>query len=279
MKYRKVGIAACSDSLSEDSLKSLDKLEMILHENNMQPVFCPYIFSNKTNIGVSGRHRAEALMDLYNNPEISDVFDVSGGDIANEVIPYLDFDLIKNSNKTFWGYSDLTTILNSINSKTGKSSVLYQIRNIVANEERRNDFFNYFNNKYNGLFDFPYEFIKGEKMSGITVGGNIRCFLKLAGTDCFPDLNGKILLLESFCGGTAQMITYLSQLKMMGAFDKINGIVLGTFTKLEKNYGYDIIINLVKQYCGNLPIIKTKYIGHGVDSCAVEIGKYYTFTK
>lgn len=35
-------------------------------------------------------------------------------------------------------------------------------------------------------------------MQGIVVGGNIRCLLKLAGTEYWPDMNGKILLLESF---------------------------------------------------------------------------------
>lgn len=277
MKCRKVGIAACSDRLSAASLKCMEKLEIILHDNNVQPVYSSYIFNN--NSQVSGLHRAEALMDLFNNPEISDIFDVSGGDIANEVIPYLDFDVIKNSNKTFWGYSDLTTIVNSINTKTGKNTVLYQIRNIVENEERRKDFFKYLNNNDNGLFSFPYEFINGEKMSGITAGGNIRCFLKLAGTDCFPDLNGKLLLLEALGGGTTQMITYLSQLKMMGAFDKINGIILGTFTKLEETFGSDAIIMLVQQFSENVPIVRTKYIGHGANSYAVKIGKLYTFTK
>ena len=42
------------------------------------------------------------------------------------------------------------------------------------------------------------KFLQGSKMQGIVVGGNIRCLLKLAGTEYWPDMNGKILLLESF---------------------------------------------------------------------------------
>lgn len=44
----------------------------------------------------------------------------------------------------FWGYSDLTTIINAIYTKTGKASVLYQIRNLIYDhkEQQRADFRN-----------------------------------------------------------------------------------------------------------------------------------------
>ena len=71
-------------------------------------------------------------------------------------------------------------------------------------------------------------------MRGIVVGGNIRCFLKLAGTEYMPELNDKILLLESFGGTVAKMETYLCQLKQIGAFDKVAGIILGTFTEMDR---------------------------------------------
>ena len=71
-------------------------------------------------------------------------------------------------------------------------------------------------------------------MSGPLIGGNIRCFLKLAGTEYFPDLTGKLLLLEACGGGEPQLLTYLSHLEQLGAFRKVSGILLGTFTKLDR---------------------------------------------
>ena len=62
-------------------------------------------------------------------------------------------------------------------------------------------------------------------MKGIVVGGNIRCFLKLAGTRYFPALDNKVLLLEAHGGEVPQMTTYLSQLKQIGAFENANGII------------------------------------------------------
>ena len=87
-------------------------------------------------------------------------------------------------------------------------------------------------------------------------------------------MNEKILLLESLGGQVPQIVTLLNQLKQMGVFEKINGILLGTFSAMEKNRCTPDIVTLVKQYAGSdIPIAVTKEIGHGVDSKAVIIGK------
>ena len=70
-------------------------------------------------------------MSFYKDDKIKAIFDISGGDVANGILPYLDYEQIANSEKMFWGYSDLTTVLNAIYKKTGKASVLYQIRNLI----------------------------------------------------------------------------------------------------------------------------------------------------
>ena len=58
-------------------------------------------------------------------------------------------------------------------------------------------------------------------MKGEVVGGNIRCFLKLAGTEYLPSFDGKILLLESYSGDVAGQGTYLNQYKQLGVFVKL----------------------------------------------------------
>ena len=209
--------------------------------------------------------RVEALMSAYQDPEIEEIYDVSGGDIANSILPYLDYDLISRSNKRFWGYSDLTTIINAIYTKTGKTSVLYQRR--FYKEEMEDE-----------LFYIKYEFVQGNEMQGILVGGNIRCLLKLAGTEYWPDMTDKILLLEARSGRVPQMITFLSQLKQLGVFEKVNGILLGTFTQMEKEECQPTIEELVKEFVGaELPIAKTWDIGHASDAKAIIIGQEYYF--
>ena len=75
-------------------------------------------------------------MDLYKNPKIKAIFDISGGDLANEVLDYLDYEFIAKNPKPIFGYSDLTTVLNSVYSQTNNSVYLYQIRNLIYSDSK-----------------------------------------------------------------------------------------------------------------------------------------------
>lgn len=96
-------------------------------------------------------------------------------------------------------------------------------------------------------------------MEGILLGGNIRCLLKLAGTEFFPDLNGKLLFLESLEGGAGIVAAWLTQLKLMGVFKKINGLILGTYTELDHANGSTMIETLVHEIVNDptLPVART----------------------
>ncbi len=276
----KVGIVACSNGQKQEYEEQIKSLENTLLDIGLQSVFSQYIYEKESVFSGTAKERAVALMQMYKDEDIIEIFDISGGDIANGILPYLDYDIIANSDKRFWGYSDLTTVNNAIYAKTGKPSVLYQVKNLVwdATGKQMNDFKNTMLEQKNDLFDLSYRFVQQDKMQGIVVGGNIRCFLKLAGTEYMPDLTNKILLLESLGGTVAQMETYLCQLQQLGAFEKVAGILLGTFTEMEKQQCEPTMEMLVKNIAGpKLPIAVTKDIGHGTDSKAIVIGQILTF--
>ena len=271
----KIGIVCCSNGQKHYYAEKLKCLEATLLDIGLQPVFSNYIYEKTDIFSGTAKERAEALMEFYKDDSIKGIFDISGGDVANGVLSYLDYDVIANSSKMFWGYSDLTTVLNAIYTKTGKASVLYQIRNLLydCKEVQITDFRNTVLQSEADLFQWEYEFIQQREMHGVVVGGNIRCFLKLAGTEYMPDLNGKILLLESYSGTVAKMETYLCQLQQLGAFEKVAGILLGTFTEMESDKCVPGIAELVKRIAGKeLPIAVTRKIGHGTDSKGIVIG-------
>lgn len=273
---KNVAIISCSNGLQESARPTLDKLLKIFSSLGLNVVLSSTIYVKDDGLSSgSGKERGEELMNLYKDSSIDAIFDVSGGDLSNEVLEYIDFDVIKNNPKPFIGYSDLSVILNSIYSQSGAPSYLYQVRHIVTNEENLNRFTNFIKGLNNDLFNFKYNWIQGKSMDGIVIGGNIRCTLKLAGTKYMPDFKGKILLLESLGGDVAKMRTFLTQLKLMGAFKEINGIILGTFTEMEKNNYNPTIEELVKEIVNdkNMPIVKTKELGHGNDSKCIVIGK------
>lgn len=272
----KIGIVCCSNGQKREYAEKIKLLENTLLDIGLYPVFSDYIYVRENIFTGTAKERAQVLMNFYKDDEIKGIFDISGGDVANTILPYLDYDIIANSSKMFWGYSDLTTLINAIYKKTGKASVLYQIRNLIY-DNREQQIANFQNTIIkNGLdlFDLKCKFIQNKEMHGIVVGGNIRCFLKLAGTEYMPELNDKILLLESFNGTVAQMETYLYQLLQLGAFDKVAGIVLGTFTEMEREKCVPTIETLIKRIVGeDLPIAVTRDIGHGTDSKGIIIGQ------
>lgn len=302
---RKFGIAGCSDGLAPEKREQIRRLQTYLESCGLGTETAAYIFGEERCYPGNGKLRAKELMKLYEDPEITDIFDVSGGNQANEVLADLDYEAIGKSPVTFWGYSDLSTVVNAIYAKTGKKSMLYQGKFLVGDQaalqqgrfeswiknekqnrqrtdagedmQREQDGYDAYNTG-TSLTDIEVTCVQGGPVEGILVGGNIRCFLKLAGTEYFPDLTDKILLLEAWSGQLPQILTYLNQYKQLGAFSKVRGILLGTFTEYEMNQLKPDVVDLVKDLVGpDLPIYVTREIGHGHNAKAAVIGGYYRF--
>ncbi len=271
----KIGIVCCSNGWEKRKEAKFRRLQEILLGMHLVPVISPYIFERGSVESGSAVERAQALMDFYRDDSVKGIFDISGGDIANGILPYLDYEAIAACDKMFWGYSDLTTVINAIYTKTGRPSALYQICNFMYDhtEEQQENFKNAVFGNRETLFQFPYTFLQGTTMKGVVVGGNVRCFLKLAGTPYFPELTDKILVLESLGGTVPQMLTYFSQLQQLGAFKQVRGILLGTFTQMEQEKCMPDVWTLLKKFLDpGLPVAKTAFVGHGTDSRAVLVG-------
>lgn len=273
----KVGIVACSNGLDEKNRSKILDLENVLGTFGLNLVYSERIYKSYSVFNGNGRERAEAVMKFFLDKEIKAIFDVSGGDVANEVLEYLDFEVIKKNPKPFFGYSDLSVVINALYSKTNMKTYLYQIRNLVeSNDERQiEEFKSTFMGKGNELLKFKYEWIQGRSMEGTVVGGNIRCLLKLSGTEYMPDFKDKIILFEGLGGDVPKMVTYLTQYKQLGVFKKVKGIILGSFTEMEKEKYSPNIVELLKEKINdtNIPIVKTSEIGHGKESRCIIIGE------
>ena len=270
----KIALVVCSNGKNIEDKDRIKKLEDILVEMGLVPVFTKYIYKDKFGRAAKAEVRAEELMSFYKNKEIKAIFDISGGDIANEVLDYLDYDVIKRNYKPFFGYSDLTTVLNALASKTNEINYLYQILNILESDKIRENFEDTFLKNNQTLFDVNWKFFQGNSIEGRVVGGNIRCFLKLAGTKYFPEAENKVLFIEGLGTSIEGLVTHLAQLKQIGVFDKISGLLIGTFTKIEKEISEEELFELVKDYIPeHLPVVKTSEVGHAKDSKVLKIGE------
>lgn len=237
----KIGLLGLSNPCSYTRIEQVkEKIKKEGHE-----VFVSLILDQKT----SGKQRAN-VWNQWMREDFDWIFDVSGGDLANETIPYLDLDAYARSKAIFCGYSDVTCVLNVLSPI--RQCVLFQICNASKMD-----------------FLFNYEFIQGQEIKGEIVGGNIRCFLKLAGTPYFPDCKDKVLFLESYSGNENRIRTYFAQLALMGVFQDIKGLILGQFSELDQS---GIEPMFYKEYYTG-PVARTHEIGHGQETKALWIGK------
>lgn len=266
---KKIGLVCCSNGIDRKQENDLKKLEHELYQLHIDVQWSPFIYQDKSIKSASAQDRANIINQMNQDDSIDAIMDISGGDIANEILEYLDYTCLK---KPFWGYSDLTTVINAIYSQTKRESVLFQIRHLVDNPLQIDRIQN------KTLFDIDYQILQGKAIQGIVVGGNIRCLLKLAGTPYFPDMKEKILLLEAYSGDEAKIITYFNQLKQMGVFQQIHGLLLGTYTQYFQKQTIIDLFELIKEYLPeDLTVVYSPDIGHSINAKAIMIGKEYQF--
>lgn len=263
-----VGLIACSDFDIEKNCERLIKIKDILQEEfKIRVKEAKSLFFKK-------RDKVMDLNNFFNDREVEIIFDISGGDSANSILDSVNYKIVKECKTVYAGYSDNTVIINSLYHKTGKYSYYYNINNLVKDDSlNQKEYFKkvFIEKDINNIFS--YKFLKQDKIKGVVIGGNIRCFLKLAGTRYFPNYNNKILFLESFSGNEKRIFSYLYQLKHIGVFDKIAGLIIGVFTELENSNIKieEITLDFFKNY--KFPIIKTEDLGHHKNAKAIIIGR------
>ena len=276
----KAALTACSDPVTGERLEQITVLAQVLREEGLNVELAPGFFEGRD---LTPAMKADSLMRCFRDPEMDFIFDVSGGDLANFVLPHLDYETVKDSRAIFFGYSDLTTVINAIIARTGRPAVNYQIRHVLyehADEQRRYLREKILPGRLSAREDLEIHFLRGSAMHGRVLGGNLRCFLKLAGTPYWPDMRGSILLLESMGGGVYQMMTALEQYRQMGVFEQVNGVLLGTFSKMERENlcprMEDLVLGIVPEH---VPVAKTEYVGHYSSARAIVLGREISFGR
>ncbi|RYM00027.1 hypothetical protein EWH99_12780 [Sporolactobacillus sp. THM7-7] len=128
-----VGLIACSDGLRPEEKPKIEYIEQTLGSLGLKTNKAYTIFQKKgTPFSGSPRERAAELMRLLIEPEVRAVFDVSGGDSANQILPLLDYDVIRSAKTPFIGISDLSVINNAIYARTGMPAFHYRIKNLAG---------------------------------------------------------------------------------------------------------------------------------------------------
>ncbi len=183
--------------------------------------------------------RAKELNDFFSDKEVKGIFCMKGGWGCARILDKLDYELIKNNPKVIMGFSDITSLLIAINSKTGLVTFHGPVGNSGWNDFSvdyikrvlmKKEFVTYSYPEKDE--DKPYSINQG-KAKGILVGGNLTVLSGIIGSQYLPDWKNKILFLEEAKEEPYSIDRMLTQLKLAGVLNNISGFVFGKCVKCD----------------------------------------------
>lgn len=245
--------------------------------------------------------RVEDIMDAFRDKNVKAIFTIIGGFNSNQLLPYLDYEVIRANPKIFCGFSDITALLDGIYAKTGLvtfsgphlSSIgmlkgteytLENMRkmlmdsgenNVVPSAEWSDDL--WFLDQENR------EFIKNEgywnihegKASGKLLGGNLGTFNLLLGSEYRPAFTADTVLFVEDTEGAdiCSFMRNLTALTYQPDFKNVKGLVIGRFQKGSKITREQLtyMINSISAL-DNLPVVANVDFGHSTPLLTLPIG-------
>lgn len=244
--------------------------------------------------------RVDDLHRAFADKSIKMIITAIGGYNSNQLLRYLDYDLIKNNPKIFCGYSDITALTNAIYAKTGlvtysgpqfftfgdKKSFDYTLEyfnkcllaedsfEIKPSLEWSNDRWGQDQKNRRFVKNEGYWTINEGKTSGKILGGNQCTFNLLQGTEFMPDLAESILFIEDDNEAKIGSIDRdLQSIIHQPGFDGVKGIVFGRFqpeTKMTRQLLTKIV--KTKKELSDLPIIANVDFGHTYPMITFPVG-------
>jgi len=246
--------------------------------------------------------RVSDLHYAFADPEVRGIFTTLGGYNSNQLLDYLDYDLIGANPKVFCGFSDITALASAIHARTGlvtysgphfttfgmKRGIEYTIEYFQRCLMREEPFEvppadhwsddPWFEDQENRDFvpNPGYEVIHEGEAEGKLLGGNLGTLALLFGTRYLPALEETILLLEDDEEESAvDFDRHVQSLIHQPAFVGVRGIVVGRFQRASE-MDLDTLKAIIesKRELVGLPVIANASFGHTTPQFTFPIGGY-----
>lgn len=250
--------------------------------------------------------RARELNELIYNPEVKCIMSTIGGNNSNSLLPYIDYDFLKENPKIIIGYSDVTAILLGIYAKTGL--VTYYGPAMVSSfgefDPLVSETFKYFADLLVEDLTLPHQLptpltwtdefidwaiqVEGKNCvpnelitvhpgvaTGRLMGGNLNTMQGIWGTEYMPTIKeGDILFIEDSLKNEAIIERSFSLLKLSGVFDKIGGLILGKHEQFNNSQTgrkpYEILVEVMRDI--SIPVLAEFDCSHTHPMLTLPIG-------
>ncbi|MGC8710403.1 MAG: S66 peptidase family protein [Candidatus Micrarchaeia archaeon] len=226
------------------------------------------------------KERASEVMEAFKDDSVDAIFCGAGGYGSMRVLPYLDFEVIKEHPKIFLGYSDITALHLAINNFSHLVTFHGPMPGPDIDEMRKasyKDFIEVLKGKSTDIKP-PYEriiqYIIPGAASGISMGTNFSLIASLVGTKYFKDAEGKILFLEDVSTTVWDIDRYFSTMKLAGLLNNFGGFIFGDFTDIPKTEdAMPVIEEIIKYHTEALgkPSLYGMPFGHGDEQMLIPL--------
>jgi muramoyltetrapeptide carboxypeptidase LdcA involved in peptidoglycan recycling len=244
--------------------------------------------------------RIEDLHDAFTDPNVKGILTVIGGYNANQLLNYIDFEIIKNNPKILCGFSDITALQGAIYKKTGLitysgphfssfgvkhgfeytlDSFINAVTNdapyeILGSSDWSDDPWYLDQEDRHFIKNNGYTVIQEGDAEGRLIGGNLCTLNLLQGTEFMPSLKDSILFIED--DEESHALTFdrdLQSLLHLPDAQGIKGILIGRFQKNSQvtEEALRKIIESKKELHG-IPVIADVNFGHVQPYATIPIG-------
>ena len=283
-----IGIFSSSSPTNRNSLM---QIEEYFNLKGYKVKIAPHALDSLGYMAGSPQNRADDLNNLIADDEVKIIMTAGGGKSALQLLPYIDYDLIRKKQKGIIGLSDPAILLNAI---TSISEVItlhgpngYNFGETTISKFSEENWWKIVTGeieKTNTIYlGDSAKAIKGtSEISGVLYGGHLSTIRNLLCTKWEPNLNSSILFLEEAFSDISLIDSTLTYLNYCGGLEKINGLIFGKLELCsESNYDViehfeDIILRNCQDY--SFPIICDALIGHTDEKVTLPIGAKVTLS-
>ena len=246
----------------------------ILESMGFRPIVPDGLFEKAGYLAGSDAHRAKLVAQLFKDPSVNAIICAKGGYGCLRILPLLDFDAIRENPKVFIGHSDITALLAALTVQTGLVTFHGPVVTTLADAP---DFTQHSMktaisaNTHLEITPGNAVTIKSGKTQNPLIGGNLTTLCHLLGTPFEPNFDDHILLLEDRGEAHYRIDRMLSQMKLAGCFERIAGLVLGSF---EECGTLDGIFQIFEEHFRDfgIPILAGFDVGHGKQNTTIPFG-------
>ena len=241
---------------------------------------------NRGYLAGTDAERVADIHQMFGDKKVKAIFCLRGGYGAFRLLDKIDYKVIRNNPKIFVGFSEITSLQMAFLQKANLITfagpmVLPNFSKDVSTYTEENFWTMITSTKKLGKVKLPELDKLPSLNSGIAagrlVGGNLAVFVSLLGIKYLPDLNNKILLLEEINEPPYKIDRMFNQLRLNKVFDKVSGIILGSFVDCNEPDKGKKTLTLEEVWSDYLSSIKIPVInsfphGHIKDMVTVPFG-------